>query len=341
MTAPANSFLTPSLADADYWRGKRVVVTGGSGFIGSHLVERLLPLAASVVVPTRQAGTPRFLRALAGEVEVLQGDLCEEAFARSVMKGADTALLLAATVGGIQWNMAHPGSVFRDNMRAFLGSLDGARLEGVGRVLITSSACVYPRECLIPTPESEGFRDRPEQTNEGYGWAKRMEEYLGAAYAEEFGMSIAVARPYNAYGPRDDFDPVSCHVIPALIRKACDPEAEELLVWGSGQQSRSFLYVTDFADGLIRICERASDAQPTNVGADQETSIGALSELLVELSETKKRIVFDTTKPEGQPRRHCDTSLLQDRYDFQARVSLADGLRETVRYFREEVEGRS
>lgn len=336
-----NSFLTPSLADPDYWRGKRVVVTGGSGFIGSHVVERLLPLAASVVVPTRQEGTPRHLRGVADEVEIMTGDLRSEEFARSVMKGADTAMLLAATVGGIQWNIAHPGSVFRDNMRAYLGSLDGARLEGVGRVLVTSSACVYPRHCAIPTPESEGFRDRPEETNEGYGWAKRMEEYLGQAYTHEFGMSIAVARPYNAYGPRDDFDPVSCHVIPALIRKACDPESDELLVWGSGNQSRSFLYVSDFADGLIRICERATDAEPTNVGADQETTIGELAKTLVALSETGKKLHFDTSKPEGQPRRHCDTTLLQERYDFQARVSLEDGLRETVRYFREEIEGDS
>lgn len=333
-----NSFLTPSLADPDYWRGKRVVVTGGSGFIGSHVVERLLPLAASIVIPTRQEA-PRHLRQVAGQVELRQGDLRDDSFAREVMRGADVAMLLAATVGGIQWNIAHPGSVFRDNMRAFLGSMEGARLEGVGRVLVTSSACVYPRLCEIPTPESEGFRGRPEATNEGYGWAKRMEEFLGSAYAQEFGMSVAVARPYNAYGPRDDFEPASCHVIPALIRKACDPNSDELLVWGSGQQSRSFLYVTDFADGLIRICEGAPDTEPTNVGADQETTIGELSQTLVELSGTDKKIVFDTSKPEGQPRRHCDTRLLQERYDFRARVSLAEGLRETVRYFREEIEG--
>lgn len=333
------SFLTPSLADPDYWRGKRVVVSGGSGFIGSHVVERLLPLASSIVVPTRQEGVPRHLSAVADQLELRRGDLREESFAREVMRGADAALLLAATVGGIHWNIAHPGSVFRDNMRAFLGSLEGARLEGVGRVLVTSSACVYPRFCAIPTPESEGFRDRPEETNEGYGWVKRMEEFLGAAYGREFGMSIAVARPYNAYGPRDDFEPESCHVIPALIRKACDPHTDRLWVWGSGQQSRSFLYVTDFADGLIRICERAPDAEPTNVGADVETTIGELAAAIVELSGTGKELVFDTSKPEGQPRRHCDTTRLQELYDFRARVSFEDGLRETIRYFREEIEG--
>jgi GDP-L-fucose synthase len=162
-----------------------------------------------------------------------------------------------------------------------------------------------------------------------------MEEFLGGAYAKEFAMSIAVARPYNAYGPRDNFDPASSHVIPALIRKAFDPESSELHVWGSGKQSRSFLYVTDFADGLLRITERAVDAEPTNVGADEETTIGHVAEVLAELAG--KTVRFDTTKPEGQPRRHCDTGRLEQLYDFRARVRLEDGLRKTVEYFREEL----
>ncbi|MSP90507.1 MAG: NAD-dependent epimerase/dehydratase family protein [Myxococcales bacterium] len=332
-----DSFLTPSLADSSAWRAKRVVVTGGGGFIGSHLVERLLPVCGQVVVPTRQGAAPGFLRHVENDVEFVHGDLRDPAVAASACRGADVVMMLAAVVGGIEYNMAHQGSVFRDNLAVYLATLEAARLAQVGRVLVTSSACVYPRFCKLPTPESEGFEGRPEPTNAGYGWAKRMEEFLAGAYANEFGMSVAVARPYNAYGPRDDFDPASSHVIPALVRKAFEPGGGELVVWGSGRQSRSFLYVTDFADGLIRICERAPDAEPTNVGADEETTIGAVAEAIARLAGTGKRVVFDTGKPEGQPRRHCDVARLESLYDFRARVPLADGLARTVEYFREEL----
>jgi GDP-L-fucose synthase len=329
------AWLTPSLADSNFWRGKRVVVTGGAGFIGSHVVERLLPVTGQLVVPTRQSVTPAFLAHVAGDVDFVRGDLRDADVAQQAMHGADVVLMLAAVVGGIEYNMAHQGSVFRDNMTVFLQSLEACRTQQVGRILVTSSACVYPRFCAIPTPESEAFVGRPEPTNEGYGWVKRMEEFLAEAYTNEFGMSIAVARPYNAYGPRDNFDASSSHVIPALIRRALLEPGEELVVWGSGQQSRSFLYVSDFADGLIRVCERATSPEPVNVGADEETTIGEVATLVCALARTGKRVVFDTSRPEGQPRRHCDVTRLIETYDFSARVPLADGLAATVDWFRQ------
>ena len=325
------------IADPAYWRGKRVLVTGGAGFIGSHLVERLLPLCGEVVVPTRRAGVPPHLETVADAVRLIRGDLRDPAVAGPACRGAEVAILLAAVVGGIEYNRAHHASIFRDNLSVFLTTMEAARAAGVGRVLVVSSACVYPRDCVIPTPESEGFRGRPGPTNEGYGWSKRMEEYVAAAYAAEFGMSIAVARPYNAYGPRDNFDPASSHVIPALVRKAFDPATDVLTVWGSGRQSRSFLYVTDFADGLLRIAERAADAEPTNLGAAEETTIGEVARLIAEAAGTGKRLVFDPDRPEGQPRRRCDTARLERLYDFRARVPLADGLRATVEYYRQRV----
>lgn len=317
-----------------YWHRKRVVVTGGGGFIGSHVVDRLLPHVRSIVVPTRHEGVPPNLSHVADDIEFVRGDLRDPDVATKAMAGADTVMMLAAMVGGIEYNNSHHASIFRDNMGVFLGSMEAARDAEVPRVLVTSSACVYPRECEIPTPESDGFVGRPEPTNEGYGWAKRMEEYLAAAYADQFGMSVAVARPYNAYGPRDDFDPATSHVIPAIIRRAFEEPGDELVVWGSGSQSRSFLYATDFADGLIRITERAKDAEPTNLGADEETTVGELSATILRLAGVEKRLVFDTSKPEGQPRRHCDIGRLEAMYDFRAQVPLEEGLAETVEFYR-------
>lgn len=332
-----NSFLKPPQVDPEYWRGKRVVVTGGSGFVGSHLVERLLPFSGQIVVPTRQEEVPCYLQTLADNVEILRGDLNEPEFAMRAIKGADIVLALAAVMGGIQYNMTRHASVFRDNMGVYIATIEAVRRAEVARLLACSSACVYPRHCEIPTPESEGMRECPEPTNEGYGWAKRMEEYLASAYAEEFGMSVAVARPYNAYGPRDNFDLNRSHVIPAIIRKTFDENLDEIVVWGSGNQSRSFLYVTDFVDGLIRVCERATDSLPVNVGADEETSVAQLVRLIVRLSGTDKSVKFDTSCPEGQPRRHCDVTKLERDYDFRARVSLEEGIHATINYFREEI----
>jgi GDP-L-fucose synthase len=331
------SFPTLPLADPAWWRGKRVVVTGGTGFIGSHVVERLLPLCGALAVPTRQKGEPRHLHGVAGHVELRRGDLRSPESADAVCRGADVVVCLAAVVGGIEYNMAHHASIFRDNVTVCLATLEAARRASVGRVLVVSSACVYPRHCTIPTPEREGFEGRPEPTNEGYGWAKRMEEYLASAYSAEYGLSVAVVRPYNAYGPRDNFDPASSHIIPALIRKAFDPGADTLEVWGSGLQSRSFLYVGDFVDGLLRICERAQDAEPTNLGADEETTIGEAARLISHIAGTRKPVVFDASRPEGQPRRRCDTTRLETLFDFRARVPLEEGLRLTVEYFREHV----
>ncbi len=320
--------------DPSYWQGKKVVVTGGSGFIGSHVVDRLVGVAGSVTVLTRAVGTPPNLGHLEGEIQVRHGDLRDEETAADLFRGADVVLLLAATVGGIEYNNSHHASIFSDNMTAFLASMNAAVRSGVSRVLVTSSACVYPRDCRIPTPESDGFEGRPEPTNEGYGWAKRMEEYLATAYADQYGMSVAVARPYNAYGPRDDFSVATSHVIPALIRRALDEPGDELVVWGSGRQSRSFLYATDFADGLIRITERATDSEPTNLGADEETTIGEIAQTIVELAGVKKSVVFDSGRPEGQPRRHCDTSRLEELFDFRAEVPLREGLEATINYYR-------
>jgi GDP-L-fucose synthase len=327
-------------ASNEFWSGKRVLVTGGTGFIGSHVVEQLLTLGARVRVPVH---TPeraeRFLGPRLSEIETMTADLRDPGAAERVVRNQEIVMHLAAVVGGIEYNIAHPASIFRDNTLVFIGTLDAARRAGVERFLVTSSACVYPRHCTIPTPESEGFRDRPEPTNEGYGWAKRMQEFLGESYAREYGMKVAIARPYNCYGPRDNFSKESSHVIPALIRRIWTDREDPLAVWGSGTQSRSFLYVEDFARGLIEVTEKHPQAEALNVGADEETTIAELVETLSVIHEETrgKRIQyrFDTSKPEGQPRRRCDTRLVEERVGFRARWDLASGLRATVKWYLE------
>lgn len=317
----------------EFWKGKRVLVTGGNGFIGSHLVELLLAEGAQVVSTASRSETRyRFLEHVADKIEVKVGDLADPSHARHCLEGVDILMCLAARVGGIEYNVKHPASIFRGNISQFLSMIEAARLEGTSRVLITSSACVYPRFCTIPTPETEGFLDRPEPTNEGYGWAKRMEEFVGEAYAREYGMNICIARPYNAYGPRDNFDPKSSHVIPALIRRV-EMGENPLVVWGDGTVSRSFLYVTDFARGLMLVAEKSPQVSAINIGAREETTIRELARTIVEVSGRSVRLEFDASKPAGQPRRCCDTSLAEHLLNFEAKISLRDGLAETIAWY--------
>ena len=221
--------------------------------------------------------------------------------------------------------------MFRDNVLMNTNTLEAARLAKVERFLVVSSACVYQRDCTIPTPESEGFEGVPELTNEGYGWAKRMAEVQGRLYTQEFGMKIGILRPYNAYGPRDHFEAEKSHVIPALIKRIFDGE-DPLVIWGNGEQSRAFLYVEDFARGLIEAIEKYPKPDPLNIGTNEEIKIKDLVKLILKLSLHKPKVIFDVSKPSGQPRRNCDTRKVEEKIGFKARVNLEEGLRETINW---------
>jgi len=320
----------------NFWKDKKVLVTGGTGFIGSHLVEKLLEYNADVTVLDHISAQKRyFVEKIQDKARVISGDCEILRDALTAAEGQDIVMNLAAHVGGIEYNRTHQGSMMRKNLNIATTMLEAARQKNVKTFLIVSSACVYPHDAKIPTPESEGFRGEPEPTNGGYGWSKRMAEMLGTYYAQEFGMSIGIVRPYNAYGPRDHFDLQKSHVIPALIRRVFSKE-NPLRVWGSGNQSRSFLYVEDLADGMLAAIERYPVPDPVNLGTDEEISIRDLINKIVKFSGIDIRVEFDKTKPDGSPRRRSDNTKAKEKLQFTPRISLDEGLKKTIEWYRKE-----
>lgn len=318
-----------------FWDGKKVLVTGGAGFIGSHVVEELLRRGSGVRVTVADDLRNGSLDNLsnAREARLETRDLFDHDACLAVCRGQEIILNLAARVGGVGYNAGHPGTMFRDNVRLSMNVLEAARIAGAERFLAVSSACVYTRHCSIPTPESEGFRDWPEDSNEGYGWAKRMAEFQAMAYHKEFGMKVAIARPYNCYGPRDHFDPESSHVIPALIRRILEGE-DPIRVWGDGSQTRAFLYVEDLARGLLDAAELYAECDPVNLGNTEEVSIAQLIGRTLEACGSKAGVRFDPSRPVGQPRRNCDGEKAAAKLGFKPLVSLEEGLRRTVAWYR-------
>ncbi|MCB4790799.1 MAG: SDR family NAD(P)-dependent oxidoreductase [Elusimicrobia bacterium] len=316
------------------WSGKKVLVTGGAGFIGSHVVEMLVKRGARVlVVDNLENGSMDNLKSVKDEIVFKDFDLNDLDVCVDISKGIDVVMNIAAKVAGIEYNKNNQGEMYFDNVRINSNMLEASRINKVERTLMVSSACVYTRHCKIPTPESEGYRYIPEFTNEGYGWSKRVAEWQSMAYAKEYGMKIAIARPYNAYGPRDHFDPDKSHVIAALIKRIFDNE-DPLNVWGDGEQARAFIYVDDFARGLIELTEKYAVADPVNIGTDNEIKIKDLVSLIVKLSGRTPKIQFDTTKPSGQPRRNSDNTNAKQKIGFEAMVKLEDGLKRTIDWYK-------
>ena len=318
-----------------FWREKRVLVTGGTGFIGSHLTEQLVTSGARVTVIGRETeARVRFLDLKHSVVAYRRVDLMGPSRKlKQLFSGKDMIFHLAARVAGIGYNSTHPATMLYDNLALTLTALEAARIGGVKRFQYVSSACVYPRHCTIPTPETEGFSGDPEPTNFGYGWAKRMGEVLARTYGDEHGLEVSIVRPYNGYGPRDNFDPETSHVIPALIKRVVGGE-DPVVVWGDGSSTRSFLYVEDFARGLLEACEKYPVADPVNIGSDEEISIKDLVKLIIEISGSKAGIRFDRSKPNGQPRRNCDTRKAREKIGFVAKVSLREGLKRTIEWYK-------
>jgi GDP-L-fucose synthase len=319
-----------------FYSGKRVLVTGGAGFVGSHVVESLVEFGARVRVPLRESTRKDYLRAVENDVEFVEANLFVPEQAAATVEGQEVILHLAAAKGGgIEHSMRHHGSLFRDNLLVAINMIDAARHVPDARFVSVSSACVYPRHVTIPTPEDEGFKDAPEPTNAGYGWSKRMQEYLTTSFADEFGIDVGIVRPFNTYGPRDDFFKESNHVIPGLVRRVVGGESP-LVVWGSGRQTRSFLYVKDCAHGILLAGARSGVRGPINLGGAEETSIADLARMIVRTVGVDIDVQFDHDRPDGQPRRACDVRLAKRELGFEAATPLEEGLRSAVDWYRTE-----
>ena len=319
----------------NFYKDKNVLVTGGNGFIGSFVVERLLKDGANVSIASRTQ--KKFLSHVENDIKFVKCDLLNKNDALNACTDQDFVFHLASRVAGIGYNIEHSGTMMTENSIMSLNMLDAARKSSVERYQYISSTCVYPREASIPTPEGEGMLGDPEPSNLGYGWAKRVGELQAKMHAKEFGMKVSIIRPMNAYGPRDDFDPETSHVIPALIRKIINAKTE-VSIWGSGNQTRAFVYVDDVARGMLMTLEKLTIPDPINIGTNEEIKIKDLVSTIVDITERKDlQIKYDTTKPEGQLRKTAATKKAEELIQYKPKYSLEEGLKHTIDWYRSSI----
>ena len=307
----------------DFWRGERVVVTGGAGFLGSFVVEALERRGAAVFVPRSK-----------------EYDLVDSGAVRRLYEDARPTMVihLAATVGGIGANMKEPGRFFYTNLMMGVQMMEVGRLAGLRKFVAAGTVCSYPKFAPVPFTEDDLWNGYPEETNAPYGLAKKMLLVQSQSYRAQYGFNSIFLLPVNLYGPRDNFDLETSHVIPALIRKCLEAKLAgrpEIVVWGSGTPTREFLYVEDAAEGLLLAAERFDESDPVNLGSGREISIRDLVGVIAKQTGFTGRIVWDASRPDGQPRRHLDTSRAERAFGFRASTSFEDGLARTVRWYLE------
>jgi GDP-L-fucose synthase len=314
-----------------YLDNKRICVTGGAGFLGHFVLQKLHERGVNddnIFVPRRK-----------------DYNLTLEADVARLYKDAkpDVVIHLAAEVGGIGANRDHPGRFFFANMAMGMHLIEHGRINGIDKFVQTGTVCAYPKFTPVPFKEADLWNGYPEETNAPYGVAKKSLFVMLDGYKREFGLNSAVVVPVNLYGPHDNFDPHSSHVIPALIRKcieARDAGADHISCWGTGSASREFLYVEDAAEGIVTATEKLDTPDPINLGTNMEIKIKDLVELIARLCNFTGRIEWDPTKPDGQPRRCLDTSKAKAAMGWQAKVGFEEGLKRTIEWFEAQDEVR-
>ncbi len=306
-----------------FWANKRVLVTGGAGFLGSHVVEKLQVSGCRFVFAPRSA----------------EYDLREKSeIVRLLMDTVpDIIIHLAARVGGIEANRREPGRFFYENAIMGIQLMEQARLFGVQKFVVVGTVCSYPKHAPVPFREDDLWNGYPEETNAPYGLAKKVLIVQAQAYRQQYGFNAISLLPVNLYGPRDHFDLETSHVIPALIRKcieAIEEGRDHIVVWGTGRASREFLYVEDAAEAIVLATERYNKPEPVNIGSGQEITIRDLCELIMRLTGFRGRVIWDASRPEGQPRRCLDTRRAEREFGFRAKTPLVEGLERTIAWYR-------
>lgn len=304
---------------------QKILLTGGAGFLGSYVLGELLKNGC----PGRNIFIPR-----SKDYDLRQLENC-----RRVVEGQDVVVHLAAKVGGIGFNRERPGEQFYDNLLMGVQLMEEARKAGVGKFVAIGTVCAYPKLTPVPFKEEGLWKGYPEETNAPYGLAKKMLLVQAQAYRQQYGLNAVYLLPVNLYGPGDNFDPQSSHVIPALIKKAYEAKLkglDKIEVWGTGKASREFLYVEDAARAIVLATRKYNKPDPVNIGSGMEITIKELANLIRDLVGFEGKIVWDASKPDGQPRRCLDTSRAFKEFGFKARVPFERGLRETVGWYEKE-----
>jgi GDP-L-fucose synthase len=308
--------------DKNFWMGKRIVVTGGNGFLGKHLVARIKAKNPKSIF------IPKF-----PEYDLRKYEDCLK-----VAKKGDIIIHLAANVGGIGYNREFPATLFDDNILMGTFMMMAARAAKVKKYVAMGTICAYPKFTPVPFKEEDLWMGYPEETNAPYGLAKKMQLVQAQAYREQYGFNAIFLLPVNLYGPGDNFNPKSSHVIPALIRKFVEAKKKgesEVIVWGTGKASREFLYVDDAAEAIILATEKYNKIEPVNLGAGREIKIKDLAALIKKYTGFTGKIVWDKSKPDGQPRRMLDVSRAKKEFGFIAKTSFEKGLKETIEWYEE------
>ena len=310
----------------EYFTDLRVLVTGGSGFLGSYVVDNL-----------RRKGCKDIVIPRSKDYNLVENEAVIKLYRETK---PDLVIHLAANVGGIGANRANPGLFFYNNLMMGVQMMEQGRIHGVQKFVAIGTICAYPKYAPVPFKEEDLWNGYPEETNAPYGLAKKMLLVQAQAYREQYSLNAIYLLPVNLYGPGDNFDLSSSHVIPALIKKCLDAveKGEKYIeVWGTGKATREFLYVEDAAEGIVLATEHYNGAEPVNLGAGSEIPIGELVSLIVKLTGFRGEIVWDDTKPDGQPQRLLDTTKAEKYFGFKAKMDLEEGLRNTIDWYREKV----